>query len=1157
MLSKNSVTKWWFIIPFVLAWVGCANPSGDAPPNTQTVLSASATNKATAQEAADFWDQVFNGAAPYGVPPLNASRTNQRVVGNVTLWDVAFDSYRDPDTDQPVRLRGFYGIPNNISSPGPGNTFPGLVVTHSVGVTTPAEGEEMAIFFAQRGYAALTFYIRNYGTSTMVSLNANAPDCSNGFCANLADDGERPLDTIWTGVPVDVYQAGEFLAAQPEVWNPDNLAFIGHSFGGYAALMAGIFSTRFSVIAASAPAATSPDLDAWMNFWNPSRWWDWANSQPDPAQAMALLTRMWSFTGAYSAINNPAMVAKNPNWKLENAEIWLYGGQMDPAVPPGDVEAAYLLLDNSNNKAFYWSPTGGHGGPESWDRAQAWLAGHYPGVSQTPPTADLQIISLLGQTVTLTGAASVDDSLMVSWEYDFGDGTTKFWGDTVSYTYANDGVYDVTLTVTDGAGLRDTAAVQVVIGSGEPALWVTAADPVIVPEGDSSAFTVALTNRPGTDVAVTVAFNSGDADLSVQNGNLTFSPATWSDAQTVTLTAAQDDDAVTDTAVFTVSAPGMPSVNVNAVSLDDERSETYLPLVDSDDEAPSFVISAGTASGQPGQTVSIPVTLSNPSLTPVTALAMTMGFDDAILIGPAAVKGPAIPGSAWWTFSASSTPGVLAIMAQEFVPPPDPAINGVIATLSFTIDGTAAPGVYPVEVTGGAVNGAVAPPTQAGSITVNPAAAAHASLATEGTITMDAGVTYQTMAGFGASQRLFADPHVIGGRDTNYNLNEGLQMTAAQQNGILNRLYVDLGLTRVRAAVYPAEFEPINDNDDPAVTDLTRFNFEGKRNDGFFEYVDTAVDRGLTTWWLSPGSLETWMSEANPEEYVEWAMASIRRWRDNGLELPYYSIMNEPGYQRGGYWSGEYLRDVVKLLGAQLRAEGFNTQIVIPDDLNATQAYQRSQIILADPEARQYVGALTFHLYDEPIHNAVKMRELSEQYGIPLWMSEYSQSGPLAWANTMHTLIADYNVSAIDYMWGFVGSTGDATLIKLRHDGQQYLGYDLKKQYFVMGQFSRFIRPGSQRVAADSSDPSLKVTAYQDGGNFVLVVINNANAPKRIQFILNGIDNAAQVQPIRTSASEDWAVLDALPVIDAQFSAVLPAKSITTFVAGEFSASGN
>ena len=58
---------------------------------------------------------------------------------------------------------------------------------------------------------------------------------------------------------------------------------------------------------------------------------------------------------------------------------------------------------------------------------------------------------------------SRDDDVLMSWIYDFGDGTVRHWGDTIRHTYAKPGSYTARVTVIDGAGLSDTASVSVTI----------------------------------------------------------------------------------------------------------------------------------------------------------------------------------------------------------------------------------------------------------------------------------------------------------------------------------------------------------------------------------------------------------------------------------------------------------------------------------------------------------------------------------------------------------------------------------------------------------------------------------------------------------------------------------------------------------------------
>ena len=101
---------------------------------------------------------------------------------------------------------------------------------------------------------------------------------------------------------------------------------------------------------------------------------------------------------------------------------------------------------------------------------------------------------------------------------------------------------------------------------------------VTVAEGGTANYTVVLDTKPTAAVTVTVSRASGDADLTASTSNsdnkLTFTTSNWNTAQSATLAAAQDDDAVDGTATFahTASGGGYGAVtgNVRATEQDDE-----------------------------------------------------------------------------------------------------------------------------------------------------------------------------------------------------------------------------------------------------------------------------------------------------------------------------------------------------------------------------------------------------------------------------------------------------------------------------------------------------------------------------------------------------------------------------------------------------------
>lgn len=417
-----------------------------------------------------------------------------------------------------------------------------------------------------------------------------------------------------------------------------------------------------------------------------------------------------------------------------------------------------------------------------------------------------------------------------------------------------------------------------------------------------------------------------------------------------------------------------------------------------------------------------------------------------------------------------------------------------------------------------------------------------------GQVIVDPSRTYQVMHGFGASNRVWDDPHVSSSDRT--------AIPPAVRAELLARLYRDLGLTRVRLTL-DGGIEPVNDNDDPFVFDWSKFNFAWKRNDAHVAFVKEAIPFGLETYFPGPLAPEHWMTERDPDEYVEWVLAVLMRWRQLGQEPPFFSVVNEPGSNwQGRLWSGHWMRTVVKRLGARMRAAGLKTELVVPDDVNPTEAYARAREILGDPEARRYVGALAYHLYRQPSTADMRaMQRLSSTYGIPVWMTEFGDvsfreyNGALTWATMIHTLIGEYGVSAVDYMWGFFGNydPGQA-LIAVTFDEGRYASYTLTPAYYLTGHFSRFVRPGYVRVDARSADPHVLVTAYTGAGELVIVAINSGHDPKPVTFNLPAGPASGSLTTVVTTRTEPWKTLPSTPVLDGTFDVVLPPESLMTLV---------
>ncbi|MCU0859351.1 MAG: PKD domain-containing protein [Thermoplasmata archaeon] len=87
--------------------------------------------------------------------------------------------------------------------------------------------------------------------------------------------------------------------------------------------------------------------------------------------------------------------------------------------------------------------------------------------SGASPTADAgaDIGSFVGELVSFDGTLSSDDFGIVSyvWEFTYNGSTTTLTGAEPTFTFWTPGIYDVTLTVTDGDGLTDVDHVTVTV----------------------------------------------------------------------------------------------------------------------------------------------------------------------------------------------------------------------------------------------------------------------------------------------------------------------------------------------------------------------------------------------------------------------------------------------------------------------------------------------------------------------------------------------------------------------------------------------------------------------------------------------------------------------------------------------------------------------
>ena len=170
-----------------------------------------------------------------------------------------------------------------------------------------------------------------------------------------------------------------------------------------------------------------------------------------------------------------------------------------------------------------------------------------------------------------------------------------------------------------------------------------------VVEGGSNTYSVVLESAPAGTVTVTVAGATGD--LTVSSETLDFTTTTWSTRQTVTVSAAEDEDAIVDppvTLTHTVSGGGyggvtapnvevtirendIPGVTITPTELEvtEGGRENYMVVLDTEPTGPVTVTVGGVTGDVMVSPASVPFTQSNWA-TAQTMTVMAAEDEDAL-----------------------------------------------------------------------------------------------------------------------------------------------------------------------------------------------------------------------------------------------------------------------------------------------------------------------------------------------------------------------------------------------------------------------------------------------------------------------------------------------------------------------------------------------
>jgi glucuronoarabinoxylan endo-1,4-beta-xylanase len=272
-----------------------------------------------------------------------------------------------------------------------------------------------------------------------------------------------------------------------------------------------------------------------------------------------------------------------------------------------------------------------------------------------------------------------------------------------------------------------------------------------------------------------------------------------------------------------------------------------------------------------------------------------------------------------------------------------------------------------------------------------------------------------------------------------------------------------------------------------------------------------------------------------------------------GISLYAVSVQNEPDYStdyESCLWTAQQIHDFVPYLSTALSNNNVaSTKIMIAEDANWK--WDLAATTMDDTVTSNLVGVLAAHNYGS---SAAPVTQFGNPCPKTLWETEHyfgtddSIANGVTLAQEIHSFMTVAGANAYHYWW--LKGSGTGSLV-----GNSWT--TPAKRIFVMGNYSRFVRPGYYRIGV-SNNAFTSISAYKNtnSGRFAIVAINSAFTTVTQVFNLASF-TASSVTPWITSSNLSLASQAAIAVVNSSFSCALPALSVVTFVGQAYAVSTN
>ena len=337
--------------------------------------------------------------------------------------------------------------------------------------------------------------------------------------------------------------------------------------------------------------------------------------------------------------------------------------------------------------------------------------------------------------------------------------------------------------------------------------------------------------------------------------------------------------------------------------------------------------------------------------------------------------------------------------------------------------------------------------------------------------------------------------------------------------------------------------------------------------------LQQSIQKGVTVaeafsnsppWWMTNSGSVTGATDGgnnlNPSyssAFADYLTSVVQQYHDTwGITFRTLEPFNEPssswwkfgGTQEGSGFDTGTQNSFIKVLGASLAAKNMTyTSVSASDENSIDQAVDTYAAM--DSSALGYMSQVNTHTYNGSNRNTLMSDAANANKR--LWVSEYGDGDAtgLTMATQILTDLKGMQPKSWIY-WQAVDNSGGWGFLNNALDGSSNYGYAFNEKYYVMGNFSKFIRPGYQFIDIDDAN---SVAAYDGKGTFVIVTVNASTTAQEVTYNLQNMPAAMgagpwNVQAYRTSATENLAAQPQFTFTGNTLYRRMPAKSVTTLV---------